>query len=441
MTTPVLYPYQRQAALDIASSRKPMLNAFDPGLGKSRVALTVIAARNDRRVLIVCPHSVILVWLAEVDKWWKQAPPVTVVQRGLLIPEGEGIFLLSYGLLSEASGRVAARLANTGPFDATILDEAHYLKNAKSNRASRIFALLPRLGWVHPMTGTPAPNHAGELWGLLYHLRPDLIVSPITGKPMREGEFQSRYCNIRHLSVNGRKIEHIEGSKNKDELRARITPMVIAARKKEVLPQLPPIDFVVLPVQVPRGVLAIGGSGWDRVDDDALLQQLAAGQAKSEIQQLGLAKIPSVIEWIVDLLDNSRDRRLVVWCVHHKVIDRYVDLLGEYKPVKFDGRDTLDQRRAAIQRFMSGDAKIFVGQIQAGGTGLTLVSPTAKCSDVVFAEASFSYADNVQAACRIHRIGQNDGVLCRYASAAGTLDDRIQDILARKSRDWADLFS
>jgi len=89
---------------------------------------------------------------------------------------------------------------------------------------------------------------------------------------------------------------------------------------------------------------------------------------------------------------------------------------------------------------MTKQARVFIGQIQAGGTGLTLVSLTAPCSDVIFAESSFSWTDNVQAACRIHRIGQMDGVLARYASAAGTLDDRIQEILARKSRDWVEVF-
>jgi SNF2 family DNA or RNA helicase len=221
-------------------------------------------------------------------------------------------------------------------------------------------------------------------------------------------------------------------------LKARIAPMVVKARKKDVLPQLPPIDFVVLPVSV-RGEHA----HWvdlERLDDDDLLTQLAGGKVKSEIQNLGLAKIPAIVEWVVDLLRDDPDRRLVVWCVHHRVIDEYVGLLAEYKPVKFDGRDNLDQRKLAIDRFMSGDARIFVGQIQAGGTGITLVSPTAKCSDVVFAESSFSPSDNYQAACRVHRIGQNDGVLVRHAAASGTLDDRIQEILARKSRDIKEIF-
>jgi len=436
--TPALYPYQQTAVNSIATARRPILNAFDPGLGKSRVAIEALIARGHRRVLVLCPHSVVLVWEAEIAKWWPGHP--RIVTAPARMSAGEGVYLVSYGLMSETAGVLAQHLRDTGPFEATVIDEAHYLKNPKSNRSKRVFDLFGegQLGWVHPMTGTPAPNHAGELWGLLYHLRPDLIVSPVTGKPMREGEFQNRYCTVRQFKVNNHWVEQVTGSKNTDDLKAPIAPMVVKARKKDVLPQLPPIDFVVLPVSV-RGEHA----HWvdlERLDDDDLLTQLAGGKVKSEIQNLGLAKIPAIVEWVVDLLRDDPDRRLVVWCVHHRVIDEYVGLLAEYKPVKFDGRDNLDQRKLAIDRFMSGDARIFVGQIQAGGTGITLVSPTAKCSDVVFAESSFSPSDNYQAACRVHRIGQNDGVLVRHAAASGTLDDRIQEILARKSRDIKEIF-
>jgi SWI/SNF-related matrix-associated actin-dependent regulator 1 of chromatin subfamily A len=437
-----LYPYQAAAVAGIAAAEKPMLNAFDPGLGKTRVALAILAKKGFRRVLVFCPHSVVLVWEAEVKKWWRDAPPVTIVRAGLLVPDGEGVFLLSYGLISEASGRVAQRLLNTHPFEATIVDECHYLKNPRANRSKRIFDLIPRLGWVHPMSGTPAPNNASEIWGLLWHLRPDTIVSPVNGKPMYEAEFVSRYCTVEQFKVNGGRhwVTRVTGNKNNDELRRRIAPMVLRARKKDVLPDLPPLDFVVLPINAEVPVGLRNSEIFDRYDDDDLLAQLESGAAKSEVQQLGLAKIPAVVEWISDLLESDRKRRLVVWAMHHRVIDAYVGLLAEYGVVKFDGSDSLEQRRDVIDRFMSGRARVFVGQIQAGGTGLTLVSETARCSDVIFAESSFSWTDNVQAACRIHRIGQQDGVLARYASVAGTLDDRIQEILARKSRDWVEVF-
>jgi SWI/SNF-related matrix-associated actin-dependent regulator 1 of chromatin subfamily A len=194
--TPALYSFQAKAIQALVVATKPIINAADPGLGKSRVALAVLEARKFRRVLIACPHSVLLVWQAEIAKWWPKSPPVMIVRQGFLIPDGEVIALISYGLLSETSGRVAERLEQTDPFQAAILDEAHFLKNAKSNRAKRVFKLLPRLGWVHPMTGTPAPNNVSELWPITFHLRPDLILSPVNGKPMHESEFKSRYCLI-----------------------------------------------------------------------------------------------------------------------------------------------------------------------------------------------------------------------------------------------------
>jgi len=449
-----LYPYQEAAVRTIGTAPAPTLNAFDPGLGKTRVAIETVKRRGYRRVLVFCPHSVVLVWESEVVKWWPGHPPV-IIARSAVVGSGEGVYIVSYGLMSEATGNMAAHLADARPFQATIIDESHYLKNPTSNRSRRIFDLLrsDMLGWTHPMSGTPAPNNAAELWPLLFHLRPDLILSPVTGQPMREGEFKSRYCVVEHFQVGQRMVERITGSKNLPELRARIAPMLLMARKKDVLPELPPIDFTILPVDISPSSLAAlrvatpriaarhtATQRFDQLDDDALLAQLQAGVARSEIHQLGFAKIPAVIEWVSDFLDSDPGRKLVLWCVHHGVIDAYERLLAQYAPVKFDGRDNLDARRSAIQRFMSGKAKIFVGQIQAGGTGLTLVAKGSPCSDVVFAESSFSPADNFQASCRVHRIGQQDGVLVRMACAAGTLDDRIQEILVRKAKDLAELF-
>ena len=47
-----------------------------------------------------------------------------------------------------------------------------------------------------------------------------------------------------------------------------------------------------------------------------------------------------------------------------------------------------------------------------------------ECSDVFFVEADWSPGNNVQAASRIHRIGQKDAVQVWFLTAHGTLDDR-----------------
>jgi SNF2 family DNA or RNA helicase len=48
--------------------------------------------------------------------------------------------------------------------------------------------------------------------------------------------------------------------------------------------------------------------------------------------------------------------------------------------------------------------------------------------------------DNHQAACRVHRIGQRDGVVARFLTAHNTIDDRIHSVLARKAQDFEQLF-
>jgi SWI/SNF-related matrix-associated actin-dependent regulator of chromatin subfamily A-like protein 1 len=105
------------------------------------------------------------------------------------------------------------------------------------------------------------------------------------------------------------------------------------------------------------------------------------------------------------------------------------------------GSTTPREREAAVDKFLHDPkCRVFVGNIQAAGTAITLVGPKCKCSDVVFVESSWTPMDNAQAACRVHRIGQKDGVVARMLSASGTIDDLINGLLVRKAREFTQLF-
>jgi SNF2 family DNA or RNA helicase len=175
------------------------------------------------------------------------------------------------------------------------------------------------------------------------------------------------------------------------------------------------------------------------VYDDDILNAAAEMANATLYAELGLAKAPGVAEYVADMLEGGV-KQVVVWAVHHDVLDLLAARLGEFGAVAYDGRTSQRLRNFAVESFLEGAARVFIGQIIAGGTVLTLSGGKLACADTVFAESVFSPLDNYQAACRIHRIGQNNAVLARFASAAGTYDDRIQDILARKARDFADLF-
>lgn len=97
--------------------------------------------------------------------------------------------------------------------------------------------------------------------------------------------------------------------------------------------------------------------------------------------------------------------------------------------VTVTGATAAQDRTRAVERFQRGEARVFVGNIVAAGTGVTLTA----ASELVFAEMSYVPGENVQAADRIHRIGQRNGCRVRFASLAGTLDESLVGVLRRKS--------
>ena len=93
--------------------------------------------------------------------------------------------------------------------------------------------------------------------------------------------------------------------------------------------------------------------------------------------------------------------------------------------VGFDGRTPLKTtRQEAIDAFQCNpNARIFLGSIQAAGTGITLTS--AKIA--IFAELSFVPAILSQCEDRLHRIGQRQRInpILSFGSKPGPEDFRV----------------
>jgi SWI/SNF-related matrix-associated actin-dependent regulator of chromatin subfamily A-like protein 1 len=448
-----LYPYQREAVARIAAGNTYL--AFEMGLGKTRVALAVAQRIRARRVLVICPAVGRLVWAQEIAKVWPDAPPVVMIKSFADLPrlKGECIALLSYGLVSQSKSggydyiEGIKKAVDGRPFDLTVLDEAHALKNPAAIRTKGVLQKMkPFLGRVLPMSGTPAPNHAGELFPILKSLFPDAVKNP-DGSPMNQWQFENAFCDIVMKNFGGRQIRTIEGSKNTDKLRARMAPYFLRKRKKDVLQDLPEMTFDTLPVAVSAAnqkALAefddIIPPGTSDSDLDAKLRK--GGEHVMRMRHvLGVAKVQGSVEVIQEALEDS-ERKLVVFAHHQDVIDLLMRNLSEHSPVKIDGRDNQSQRDRAVTAFLDQPlTRVFVGQLSAAGTSITLCGPNNDVSDVYFVEADWSPGINVQAASRIHRIGQRNAVQVWFLTAHGTLDDRIQGLLSRKTADFNALFS
>jgi SWI/SNF-related matrix-associated actin-dependent regulator 1 of chromatin subfamily A len=450
-TNEPLYPYQ-QAVLGQMKAGAPIYLGFDPGLGKSRTALEAAKERGAGRVLIISPASGRYVWERECARWYPRMPFLMVNGPNDFskLRAGRGLILITYGLLSQKDSAYANVIAKGPAFDMTIIDEASAVKNSSANRTKAILGKMwPRLGYVVPMSGTPAPNHAGELFPILAAHFPQSITTKINGtvRPMKEYEFQDVYCKIVNKSFGGgRQVRVIEGSKNVPVLRHRINGYMQRVKKETVLADLPPIRWDVVPVQPDPGLVDQLVRVPEGLSDDDLLKWLSGADGE-HVQRLrhilGVAKVKASVEYIDDFMTNlPSGQKLLVFAHHREVIAHLMTGLADWSPVAVTGGSSTAERALAIDQFLNvGRHRIFVGNIQAAGTALTLVGPKCRCSDVIFVEATYSVGDNVQAACRVHRIGQHDAVVARMLTAHGTIDDRIQDILSRKAADFASLFN
>ncbi|MGH7857701.1 MAG: helicase-related protein, partial [Candidatus Binatia bacterium] len=108
------------------------------------------------------------------------------------------------------------------------------------------------------------------------------------------------------------------------------------------------------------------------------------------------------------------------------ILERLLASLGvEYAKLTGTTRD----RSGAIARFNEDPScRVFVGSLKAGGTGIDLVGGSV----VIHYDRWWNAAREDQATDRVHRIGQRRVVQVFKLVTEGTLEERIDEIIARK---------
>jgi SWI/SNF-related matrix-associated actin-dependent regulator 1 of chromatin subfamily A len=472
-TATALRPYQTDGATWIYNKlsqpdTRAVLLCDEPGLGKTVQALTAARRLNARRVLVVAPAGARRVWAMEITRWFPDwTGRIVIVEPGIppvkllpLLDRQDVIVLVSYDVLSQTPPTMAQALTGRR-WDLLILDEAHYLKNP-SNRTLAVYGRKGASEGLHAscervllLTGTPTPNHAAELWFHIRALWPSVLLvpdrRPNTQKPWRQlshVEFEEQVTDYKDTPW-GRQIIR---SKNQPWLRDRMRPFVLRRTKARVLPELPALQLQDIPLAVrdevldnhltqearelARRILATA-----RDDDDILAalhrSPLDNGEPPlaSLRRQLGEMKVAATVEWVAERLDCGI-AKIILFGWHLSVLEHLHRQLAQYDPVLITGATSPAGRQRAIDLFQNRpQVRVFVGQIQAAGTAITLTA----ASEVAIVEPSWVPGENVQAIDRAHRLGQHDSVLASFLFIPGTLDERIMSVFRRKARDIAKL--
>jgi SWI/SNF-related matrix-associated actin-dependent regulator of chromatin subfamily A-like protein 1 len=450
--TPPLRDYQTKGVDWICRQlqiNRAILVADEMGLGKSLEALAAAEARSADRVLIVCPATARRVWQAEIARWfpgWSSRvvlmePGIKLTDVKLCLDRPQFVLIVGYDEFSDRQSQLANHLRSRR-LDLLILDEAHYLKNP-SNRTLALYGhrgsgtgVQASAAKVILLTGTPTPNHAGELWQHYRTFWPDLLKAH-TGRALSQVEFEDRFTRYRDTPF-GRQVT---GSKNQTILRHSLKGVVLRRRKTEVLTELPPLILTDIPLPAPgrwldrisapmRSAAAKLAYSGRYMTDDELLKTLRNPDAALATvrRELGLLKTSPTILWVQERLASTEKMVLFAW--HHDVIEQLRRGLLEFDPVVVTGESSPNARALAVEDFQTrSGTRLFIGQILAAGTAITLTA----ANEVAIVEPSWVPGENVQAIARAHRLGQRDSVLASFLYMPGTLDEQIIRVFRRKA--------
>jgi E1A-binding protein p400 len=209
--------------------------ADEMGLGKTIMTISLLAHVAVEKGawgphLIIVPTSVLLNWDMELRKWcpafkiisYYGTPKERKLKRqGWTEPNTFHICITSYQLAIQDQNAFKRR-----PWHYIILDEAHHIKNSKSQRWQTLLQFKSKRRLL--LTGTPIQNNLMELWSLMHFLMPNIFES--------SSEFKAWFDNPVNSMIEG------ESEMNFDliqRLHGILRPFILRRLKSEVEQQLP----------------------------------------------------------------------------------------------------------------------------------------------------------------------------------------------------------
>jgi non-specific serine/threonine protein kinase len=441
-----LRPYQRSGLTWLHFLTQIGLGACladDMGLGKTvQVIALLLAMKEDREPkvpnkpsLLVVPASLIANWKAEIERF---APSLTyAIAHPSETPSGKDdlsgqdieasdLVITTYGMLTRQEW------LRTRDWQLAILDEAQAIKNSgtRQTRAAKELRAVARIA----LTGTPVENRLSDLWSLFDFLNPGLL-----------GPAKA-FANL---------VKKMEAppKPSYQPLRTLVGPYILRRLKtdKRVISDLPDKTEVKAFCGLSRQQAALY---------EAVVRELEQGLDGVEgIQRRGvvlahLMRLKQICNHPAQMLGrgdydpkhSGKFQRLAELCEELAQRQEKALLFTQFREVAeplagflegvfgraglvLHGGTAVGRRRALVESFQREDGPpFFVLSVKAGGTGLNLTA----ASQVIHFDRWWNPAVEDQATDRAFRIGQKRNVLVHKFVCRGTVEERIDALIASK---------
>jgi SNF2 family DNA or RNA helicase len=423
-------------------------------------------------------------------KYW-EGHRVEGGMKGFMLEKGLLIATINFDSIATKKGSAFIRRFLSERKVMLIIDESHSVKTPKAQRTKATIKIARQCVSRFILTGTPITDNPLDLWAQFEVLDPDIFPQPFWPFKARyailkemEGMRKPQYFTNRagkkepkmvqelvadpkagyernpitgemepKMVPTGKMIQAMKpgpmlvvGYKNTDELKQRIKPHSSRLRKEDCL-DLPEKVYKQEAFELSPDQQKIWkGLAKERVMDTKFgfidgssplklmirLSQIACGFIKVEDEEdyISMGKNPR-IQALINILEQCRGSA-IIWSSHRFSIDEIAATIkegwGADSVVVYDGRTKSDDRREAINLFQNEKSRWFVGNPQAGGTGITLTA----ARDVIYYNNNFKLVERLQSEDRAHRIGQRFSVNYTDIIANGTNDKKIMKALRNK---------
>jgi len=392
--------------------------------------------------IIICPTSVLGNWQKEIARF---APSLIVhthyqanrakedVFKQLVERDKPHVILSTYGTVSQD-----ANFLQEMNWATVVLDEAQNIKNMQTLQSKSIRKLH---GAHHiALTGTPVENRLSELWAIF-----DFIHRGYLGS---FGRFNEEFILP---------IERDESEPHKQKLRAKIQPFLLRRTKRDPNLQLNLPDkqesHAYCPLTTEQASL-YEGYILETLDQ---LEQLTGFQKKgrvlkmlSKLKQLcnhpalylkepfedaetmltRSTKLERIVQMAAEIVDNGEQCLIFTQYIGMgQLLQHCFSELYNVDTPFLTGAMPKQQRDRLVEAFQAGDFPIFILSLKAGGTGLNLTA----ANHVLHADRWWNPAVENQATDRAYRIGQTQFVQVHKFVTIGTIEEKIDKMLAQKS--------